>query len=61
VDVISTIDVERMVQVHNERQALATLAVQKRETSRYLLFDEDASTLRAPAGTRADSSVGESL
>jgi len=42
VDVISTIDVERMVQVHHERQALATLAVQKRETSRYLLFDEDA-------------------
>ncbi|MFZ0420426.1 MAG: nucleotidyltransferase family protein [Candidatus Sulfotelmatobacter sp.] len=42
VDVISTIDVERMVQVHSERQALATLAVQKRETSRYLLFDEEA-------------------
>jgi NDP-sugar pyrophosphorylase family protein len=29
-----------MVQFHNERQALATLAVQERETSRYLLFDE---------------------
>ena len=40
VDVISTIDLGRMVQFHNERQALATLAVQERETSRYLLFDE---------------------
>jgi mannose-1-phosphate guanylyltransferase len=39
VDVISTIDLERMVQFHKERQALATLAVQQRETSRYLLFD----------------------
>jgi NDP-sugar pyrophosphorylase family protein len=40
VDVISTIDLGRMVQFHNERQALATLAIQERETSRYLLFDE---------------------
>ena len=40
VDVISTIDLRRMVQVHFENKALATLAVQDRETSRYLLFDE---------------------
>jgi NDP-sugar pyrophosphorylase family protein len=40
VDVISTIDLRRMVQFHAENQALATLAVQDRETSRYLLFDE---------------------
>ena len=40
VDVISTIDLRRMVQFHTENQALATLAVQDRETSRYLLFDE---------------------
>lgn len=40
VDVISTIDLGRMVQFHREHQALATLAVQERETSRYLLFDE---------------------
>lgn len=40
VDVISTIDLHRMVQFHRENQALATLAVQERETSRYLLFDE---------------------
>ena len=40
VDVISTIDLRRMAQFHIENQALATLAVQDRETSRYLLFDE---------------------
>jgi len=40
VDVISTIDLRRMVQVHSESQALATLAVQERKTSRPLLFDE---------------------
>jgi NDP-sugar pyrophosphorylase family protein len=39
VDVISTIDLKRMVQFHVENQALATLAVQDRDTSRYLLFD----------------------
>jgi mannose-1-phosphate guanylyltransferase len=40
VDVLSAIDLPRMVQSHNENRALATLAVQDRETSRYLLFDE---------------------
>jgi NDP-sugar pyrophosphorylase family protein len=40
VDVISTIDLERMVQFHKQNKELATLAVQERETSRYLLFDE---------------------
>jgi NDP-sugar pyrophosphorylase family protein len=40
VDVLSTIDLRRMLQSHAEHQALATLAVQDRETSRYLLFDE---------------------
>lgn len=40
VDVISSIDLSRMAEFHRENQALATLAVQDRETSRYLLFDE---------------------
>lgn len=40
VDVISTIDLRRMVQFHSENQALATLAMQDRKSSRYLLFDE---------------------
>ena len=41
VDVISTIDLRRMLEFHNEKQALATLAVQHRESSRQLLFDAD--------------------
>src|SRR5208283_979735 len=40
VDVISSIDLARMAHYHAEQGALATLAVQDRETSRYLLFDE---------------------
>jgi len=40
VDVISTIDLHRMLQFHNERGALATLAVQSRESSRLLLFND---------------------
>lgn len=40
VDVISTIDLGHMVRFHVDHDALATLAVQNRETSRYLLFDE---------------------
>src|SRR5579859_7251757 len=40
VDVISTIDLQRMVEVHKAGNALATLAVQERKSSRYLLFDE---------------------
>jgi NDP-sugar pyrophosphorylase family protein len=39
VDVLSTIDLGHMVRFHAEQRALATLAVQQRETSRYLLFD----------------------
>ncbi len=41
VDVISTIDLRRMLEVHNEKQALATLAVQHRQSSRQLLFDTE--------------------
>jgi NDP-sugar pyrophosphorylase family protein len=40
VDVISGIDLGKMVAAHRERGALATLAVASREASRYLLFDE---------------------
>jgi NDP-sugar pyrophosphorylase family protein len=40
VDVISNIDLPRMLKFHQTKRALATLAVQDRETSRYLLFDE---------------------
>ena len=41
VDVISTIDLARMAQAHTASHALATLAVQERKTSRYLVFDEN--------------------
>jgi NDP-sugar pyrophosphorylase family protein len=41
VDVLSAIDLRRMVESHRERRALATLAVQHRETSRSLLFGDD--------------------
>jgi len=40
VDVISDIDLGDLIETHTKSQALATLAVQQRESSRYLLFDE---------------------
>jgi len=40
VDVVTTIDLRRMVQFHRDNKALATLAVQHRDSSRQLLFDE---------------------
>ena len=40
VDVISNIDLGAMAQFHSRHDALATLAVQQRESSRQLLFDE---------------------
>jgi len=48
--VISTIDLSRMVKVHLEKRALATLATQKRETSRYLLFNEELELCGRKAG-----------
>jgi mannose-1-phosphate guanylyltransferase len=39
VDVLSNIDLSRMITTHIATRALATLAVQNRSTSRYLLFD----------------------
>jgi NDP-sugar pyrophosphorylase family protein len=40
VDVVSTIDFQRLTNFHNENHALATLVVQERESSRYLLFGD---------------------
>lgn len=40
VDVLSTIDLGRLVRHHVQSGALATLAVQARKSSRYLLFDD---------------------
>lgn len=41
VDVLSAIDLRRMVEAHVGKKALATLAVQQRDSSRALLFDEN--------------------
>jgi len=51
VDVLSTIDLGRMVRFHVENQALATLAVQDRETSRYLLFDDQSQLCGRQSGS----------
>ena len=40
VDVLTTIDLKRMMEFHTTQEALATLAVHDRETTRYLLFDK---------------------
>jgi NDP-sugar pyrophosphorylase family protein len=55
VDVISTIDLDRMLRFHIQNQAVATLAVQERESSRYLLLDQQ---LRL-CGRRSGSDQGD--
>ncbi|HKL38681.1 MAG TPA: sugar phosphate nucleotidyltransferase [Bacteroidales bacterium] len=40
VDILSDLDLNEMVRRHRHHQPLASLLVSKRETSRYLLFDE---------------------
>lgn len=57
VDVISTIDLGRMIQLHNENRALATLAVQQRDTSRYLLFDQDGRLCGRRAGRDGEPEI----
>ncbi|MGA2095812.1 MAG: nucleotidyltransferase family protein [Candidatus Acidiferrum sp.] len=57
VDVISGIDFNAMFQFHTERHALATLAVQARESSRQLLFDNQLQLVgRAEAHSRLATS-----
>jgi mannose-1-phosphate guanylyltransferase len=51
VDVLSNIDLGRMLATHVETRALATLAVQDRVTSRYLLFDDHDDLCGRRAGT----------
>jgi NDP-sugar pyrophosphorylase family protein len=57
VDVISTIDLNRMVAFHREHRALATLAVQERETSRYLLFDDHGRLCGRRAGRNGSPEI----
>jgi len=54
VDVISTIDLGRMIRFHIENQALATLAVQLRKSSRYLFFDDQLQLCGRQSGKDQD-------
>jgi NDP-sugar pyrophosphorylase family protein len=57
-DVISAIDLHRMVNAHRDSKALATLAVQDRSTSRYLLFDEHGQLCGRRAGRDGPPEMG---
>lgn len=64
VDVLSTIDFDAMVRFHNEHDALSTIAVQDRPTSRYLVFDGNRQLCGRRAGPGGDPELvrpGESL
>ena len=61
VDVISTIDLGRMVRFHAEHAALVTLAVQSRATSRYLLFDSQELLCGRRAGPEVEAELVRSV
>lgn len=58
VDVLSTIDLGRMMRFHTEQAALATLAVQERASSRQLLFDEQGQLCGRQVGRAAKDESG---
>ena len=39
VDILTNMDLTAMIQIHQQKKSLATLAVSNRNTSRYFLFD----------------------
>lgn len=57
VDVISDIDLERMLRSHKENRALATLAVQHRKSSRLLLFDDELQLCGRKAGVEQPAEI----
>jgi mannose-1-phosphate guanylyltransferase len=57
VDVISTLDFTKMLHVHRQSQALATLAVHRRESSRQLLFNDEMRLCGRRAGSEKDPEV----
>jgi NDP-sugar pyrophosphorylase family protein len=57
VDVVSNIDLSRMVHAQKQNRALATVAVQQRESSRQLLFDENGQLCGRRKGTGGDEVV----
>ena len=60
VDVLSTIDLHRMIEVHKKNHALATLAVQDRKTSRHLLFDHELCLCGRRSAANASQLIGKS-
>lgn len=61
VDVLSSIDLNRMLQAHIERKALVTLAVQGRDTTRHLLFDDDLQLRKPDAALGRDGAAAPQL
>jgi NDP-sugar pyrophosphorylase family protein len=57
VDVISTIDLFKMLEFHEEQQALVTLATQHRKTSRHLLFDEKLRLCGRQTGSKSPEMI----
>lgn len=57
VDVLSTIDLRKMVEAHTEKSALATLAVQERKSSRQLLFGENGLLCGRRKGTGSPDEI----
>lgn len=45
VDILSNIDLNEMLSFHQKNDALATLAVRSRKTSRYLMFEDNSNQL----------------
>ena len=60
VDVLSSIDLERMVEAHFARKALVTLAVQGRDASRHLLFDENLQLCKREVEPKRDGAANSS-
>lgn len=59
VDIISNIDLAAMIKSHRDRNALATLAVQDRETSRYLLFEDNFQLCGRRSGAQSAEAATE--
>lgn len=57
VDVISAIDLEQMLALHNESRSLATLAVQERDSSRQLLFAQEGLLCGRRGGPHRESEI----
>jgi len=57
VDVLSSIDLALLLQSHKENRSLVTVAVQKRTSSRQLLFDEDGQLCGRVAGRGREEEI----